>query len=215
MFVVFEFFVFLVQGKLPFYDVDECDLLFYFGLLLLAVLVVCYLFLIRIKVRNTFKDYQLINYRPNVNLSSKKTFFMMALGGFSAGMVQGILGVGSGTFTMAIFLSYNLDPRVASATSGYQIFFIGAGSFIETFINGRISLQDAGFLFGNCAILGGIVTFGMYKYLKDKDPVKVNRLLVQIILVLCLVSILGVIPSTVLTYVDFGWERLSSINFHC
>lgn len=55
---------------------------------------------------------------------------MIALGGLSAGLVQGMFGVGSGTFTMAIFLSYNLDPRVASATSGYQIFFIGTGSFI-------------------------------------------------------------------------------------
>ena len=63
---------------------------------------------------------------------------MIALGGFTAGMVQGILGVGSGTFIMGVLLSYNLDPRVASATSGYQIFFIGAASFIETFINGKI-----------------------------------------------------------------------------
>ena len=59
------------------------------------------------------------------------------------------------------------------------------------------------------------MTFGMYRYLRDKDPVKVNILLVKVILVLCIVSILGVIPTTVLTYVDFGWERLSEIGFHC
>ena len=55
----------------------------------------------------------------------------------------------------------------------------------------------------------------MYRYLGDKDPAKVNILLVKIILVLCIVSILGVIPTTVLVYVEFGWERLSEIEFHC
>ena len=63
---------------------------------------------------------------------------MICLGGLGAGLIQGILGVGSGTFIMGVLLGYNLDPRVASATSGYQIFFIGAASFIETFINGSI-----------------------------------------------------------------------------
>ena len=61
---------------------------------------------------------------------------MICLGGLGAGLIQGILGVGSGTFTMAVFLGINLDPKVARATSSYQIFFIGAASFFITFING-------------------------------------------------------------------------------
>ena len=80
----------------------------------------------------------MIKYEPNIDLSEKRKFFMICLGGLGAGLVQGILGVGSGTFIMGVLLAYNLDPRVASATSGYQIFFIGAASFIETFINGSI-----------------------------------------------------------------------------
>ena len=51
-------------------------------------------------------------------------------GGLLAGFVQGILGVGSGTVVMLVLLTYNFDARVASATSGFQIFFIGAASFV-------------------------------------------------------------------------------------
>ena len=61
---------------------------------------------------------------------------MICLGGFGAGFIQGILGVGSGTFTMAVLLGIDLNPIVARATSSYQIFFIGSASFILTFING-------------------------------------------------------------------------------
>ena len=140
---------------------------------------------------------------------------MVALGGTSAGLVQGILGVGSGTFIMGVLLAYDLDPRVASATSGYQIFFIGAASFIETFINGKIELQDAGFLFGICAILGGVVTYGMYSFLKKRDEKLVNKLLVLVIFILCMISVIGVFPSTIQTVVEFGWDEMLKIKWHC
>ena len=70
---------------------------------------------------------------------------------------------------MAVLLTYDLNPRVASATSGYQIFFIGTASFSETFINEKIELQDAGFLFGICAIFGGAVTYIFSYLLKKRD----------------------------------------------
>ena len=52
--------------------------------------------------------------------------------------MQGTLGVGSGTCIMAVLLAYKIDPRVASATSGYQIFFVGSASLVEELINGDI-----------------------------------------------------------------------------
>lgn len=104
-----------------------------------------------------------------MDLSKQKIFGLIGLGGFTAGLVQGILGVGSGTFIMGVFLTFNLNPRVASATSGYQIFFIGAASFTEGFITNSISLRDAMFFFWLCAIAGGAVTFGMYWFLKKKE----------------------------------------------
>jgi hypothetical protein len=32
---------------------------------------------------------------------------------------------------MGVFMALNLDARVAAATSGYQILFVGAAAFIE------------------------------------------------------------------------------------
>ena len=127
-----------MQGKFPFYTVGKCDVLYYVGLLFLVLLTLGYLYFIRKRQVKQFIAYKEVNYEPNIDLSERKKFIMIALGGFSAGLVQGILGVGSGTFIMGVLLAYDLDTRVASATSGYQIFFIGAASFIETFINGKI-----------------------------------------------------------------------------
>jgi uncharacterized membrane protein YfcA len=55
---------------------------------------------------------------------------MVCIAGFFAGIFQGILGVGSGTFIMGMFVTLNLHPQVAAATSGYQILFIGFATFI-------------------------------------------------------------------------------------
>lgn len=59
-----------------------------------------------------------------------RNFGLICLGGYCAGLVQGILGVGSGTFIMGTFMALNLHPKVAAATSGYQILFIGMATFI-------------------------------------------------------------------------------------
>lgn len=53
------------------------------------------------------------------------------MSGFFAGLIQGILGVGSGTFIMGAFMVLDFDPRVAAATSSYQILFVGLAAFIE------------------------------------------------------------------------------------
>lgn len=52
------------------------------------------------------------------------------MGGFGAGLAQGILGLGSGTVVMATLLRFPINPRSASATSGYQILFNGLGSLV-------------------------------------------------------------------------------------
>jgi uncharacterized membrane protein YfcA len=42
------------------------------------------------------------------------------------GTAQGILGMGSGNCIMIVLYSFSINPRVVSATSGYQILFTGA-----------------------------------------------------------------------------------------
>lgn len=117
-----------------------CSLNYSFGLVGLIALTFLYLYFMKKKLRRQYKLYRKFNIQFDLDLCKRKTFMMIALGGLSAGFVQGILGVCSGTFIMLVLLSYNIDPRVASATSGYQIFFIGGASFVEAFVTNEISL---------------------------------------------------------------------------
>ena len=168
VFFIFEFFVFLAQGKFSFYEVKECSVGFGLGLFGLVALTVIYLYFVKNRLKRMYKLYKNFGIGFDVDLCKQKTFLMIALGGLSAGFIQGILGVGSGTFIMLVLLSYNIDPRSASATSGYQIFFIGAASFVEAFVTGSISLEDGLLLFLICSVLGGVVTYLFYAFLKRK-----------------------------------------------
>jgi uncharacterized membrane protein YfcA len=67
---------------------------------------------------------------PNIDLSISHNFGIVCFAGYFAGIFQGILGVGSGTFIMGVFVTLGLHPQVAAATSGYQILFIGLATFI-------------------------------------------------------------------------------------
>jgi uncharacterized membrane protein YfcA len=123
---------------------------------------------------------------------------MAILGGFAAGFVQGCLGIGSGIFIMAVTMSLPITPAAASATSGYQILFIGAASLTQGFINGDVRIVDTFFVIGICAIFGGLVTLGITYYLKDKNHIKVSKILTFIIFLLCLMSFILVVPSAVI-----------------
>jgi uncharacterized membrane protein YfcA len=78
-----------------------------------------------------YTGYNILKIVPNLDLSIQKNFMIVSSAGFFAGILQGILGVGSGTFIMGVFVTLNLHPLVAAATSGYQILFIGFATFIQ------------------------------------------------------------------------------------
>lgn len=69
--------------------------------------------------------YERLNIEQEIHLNKDKEFKLIVLGGFLAGIVQGILGVGSGSCIMAVLLMTPINTTSASATSGYQILFIG------------------------------------------------------------------------------------------
>lgn len=58
MFLVFEFLVFLVQGKFSFYKVKICSGWYFGGLAALILVTVGYLFLIRKRLREQFTLYK-------------------------------------------------------------------------------------------------------------------------------------------------------------
>lgn len=134
-----------------------------------------------------------------------RNFGLICFGGYFAGIVQGILGVGSGTFIMGVFVALDLHPQVAAATSSYQILFIGVSAFVESFVTGHISLKDASFLFLITFVLGGLLTLLLYWILKKFKDNKRKKWMLTVMFILCAISALFMIPFLVQSYLDFGW----------
>lgn len=155
------------------------------------------------------KFYRYIDYEYDVRLDSPSTFTTVACGGFVGGILQGILGVGAGDSIVTALLTVGVAPRVASATSGYQIFFAGMSSLIGALAYSEISWADAGWLFGICFVVGGLLTLGLY-YLLRNSP-KAQKTLLAIIMGLCILCIVGIIPNIYLTQLYYGWNYMISI----
>lgn len=135
--------------------------------------------------------------------------------GFLAGLIQGILGVGSGSTMMSFLLTTPINTTSASATTGYQVLFIGMAALIEGFINGEVNVPDTVFFMGLCIVLGGAATLALAFYLKQKDQLKVSKIVVVIAAFLSLVSVVMVVPNVVTLIIDSGWAKIMSIKFSC
>lgn len=151
----------------------------------------------RRKLQKKCELYKKLNIKRNLDFSETRNFGLICFAGYFAGLTQGILGVGSGTFIMGVFMAINLDPRVAAATSSYQILFVGLAAFIEQFITNGITIKDALFLCSLTAVGGGLFTLLLYHLLKKFESRKVNIFLVYVMFGLCLISAIFVIPFLV------------------
>ena len=63
--------------------------------------------------------------------------------------------------------------------------------------------------------MGGIATLVLFNFLKKFDQIKVNKLLIIIILILCLMSIFLTIPTVLRILKVDGWEGMTKIEFDC
>jgi uncharacterized membrane protein YfcA len=126
VFVAFEALLFLVQGKFSFFTFGQCDWEYPVGIVILAIVTFTYLLFVKKYLHRNMNDYSWVEYPMDIKLNDSKKFWLVCLGGLGAGFIQGILGVGSGTSIMAVLLALGIPPTVASACSGYQVFFIGS-----------------------------------------------------------------------------------------
>lgn len=111
--------------------------------------------------------------------------------------MQGTLGLGAGTFLMAVMLSLNINLRVAAATSGFQTLFTGSAALTEQFINNSITFEEALFFFLWTAVSGGIVTFVLYRVFRKIDEKKTRKILFALVAVLCVISLVLIFPVTI------------------
>lgn len=74
--------------------------------------------------------YKRVGFDYDLKLDEPKVYLNIVGGGLIAGLLQGIIGMGSGHMISLVLLSYSFSPEVTSATSGYIIFFVGSASLI-------------------------------------------------------------------------------------
>jgi len=139
----------------------------------------------------------------------------MLAAGLLAGLVQGILGVGSGSTMMTFLLKTQINASSASATTGYQVLFIGLAALFEGFINGRVVVEDSAFFIGLCVVLGGFATLGMAYFLQTRNQVTVSKIVVIIAVFLSLVSVVMVIPDVIDLINESGFAKTMEIKFTC
>jgi len=134
VFAVFEVLSLLSQGKIvPF---SFCSWIFGVSFGAFVVIFVVYVVLVYKYTCRKLEYYARIGYVYDAKLNEFKSFGLIAGGGFFGGFLQGIVGVGSGNCMVASMLTVGINAKVTSATSGYQIVFIGLSSLIEAMVFG-------------------------------------------------------------------------------
>ncbi len=193
-----------MQGRLPFLKFSHCNWKYWVGVSLLILLTLCYIKFIHSYLKEKFDLYEKLGIAQEIMLNRNREFGFILVAGLLAGLVQGILGLGSGSCMMTFLLSTPINAISASATTGYQVLFIGLSALIEGFINGSVELADTVFFIILCFVLGGAVTLGMVWYLQTKNQVTVSKIVVLIAVSLTLVSVIMVIPDVIKLIINEG-----------
>ncbi len=208
VFGVFEVLSLLCQGKL--FKFSFCSSIFAGTFSALWAVFIGYMVGVYFFTKKKMATFRRIKYNYPVRLEDGRMFAGIAAGGFLGGFLQGIIGVGSGNTMVAAMLFLGIDAKVTSATSGYQIVFIGLSSTIEALANNELTWLEVGWFFSICFILGGILTFFMYKLLQKSE--KGPKIILIIILALCVICIAGVAPSIYFTSKNYGWPFMLDIQ---
>jgi uncharacterized membrane protein YfcA len=74
-------------------------------------------------------------FRKNLDYSyTWSNFSKIWLAGIAGGLMGGMTGVGSGSLMVPVLILFNVEPRTASATSGFMKLYISAASVILAYI---------------------------------------------------------------------------------
>jgi uncharacterized membrane protein YfcA len=157
--------------------------------------------------------YRKINHSYVLKLDELSVYSKIALGGIVAGILQGVIGLGSGHMISLVLLSLNFRPEVTSGTTGYIVFFVGSASMIESFILGDSKWEESLFIFLVSFIGSILLTFLALRYLKRQS--KLDTTIILILALICVVSIVGVIGNIIITVATFGFDHLVQAKSFC
>jgi uncharacterized membrane protein YfcA len=152
-----------------------------------------------------------IQYKVEVDLSVKRSYVILCCGGTLAGFITGMIAAGCGHILILTMLTLHVNPKVASATSGYQVMFIGASSTIQAVVQGSLNWVPLVFFLLLSLIGSFILSILAYKLLEKMEDKGEGKIII-ILIILSLISIIGVIPNIIITQKYYGWEYLLSIQ---
>ena len=214
IFAAFELMSMLVQGKL--YPFKLCTAWF-FGGLFIAFMTLFFIFLTLLYffMRKRFIFYQKVQYKYSVDLSVPKNYILLSLGGLLAGFSSGLIGLGCGHIMILFMGLIGVQGKVASATSGYQILFIGSASLIQALVQHSLTWVPLVF-FSLLAFIGSFVLSILAYKLCETLPNKGQGIIIIILIVLSVINIIGVIPNMILTSKYYGFSSLlETKGFSC
>ena len=162
-----------------------------------------------------YAHFDQINYKYEINLAVSGNYLMICAGGLLSGFSSGLIGAGCGHIMILFMSAVGVQGRVASATSGYQVLFIGATSLIQAVAQQALTWQPLVF-FSLLALIGSyLLSIIAYKIVNGM-PNKGQGPILVILIFLSVINIVGVIPNLILTKLYYGWDVLLSIKgFEC
>ena len=197
-----------------FFGVKHCSLAYYLCFTGLFVIVSGLIGGTYALVRRKMDLYESMNFNYELDLKNKKVFAKLILGGLIAGLVQGLVGLGSCFIVIFVLLQFKVLPQVASAVSGYIIVFVGWASLLQALVVGDLEWKETIFLFG--LTFGGslVITFIARHFLKNRMQAA-DTVVILILAFISIFSLAGVGVSIGLTIKDLGFASLITLKDFC
>lgn len=150
--------------------------------------------------------YKAIKVVYTTNLATPKNFAIVLGGAVMAGLLQGLLGMGSGHMISFALLSLDFLPEVASGTSGFLVAYTTLATLVEEVGMKSLKIEIAAMFCGAVFVISLIGTFLLLRYLKKRS--NISNAILLILGGLCVVSIAGVVVNVGLNIHYFGIQHL-------
>lgn len=134
IFLVVQLVAGITEGAI--FGIKHCTLAYYLTFSGFVALTLVILYICRRLVATNMANYIKDGFSYELPLQQNKTFVKLVVGGFMAGLIQGLVGLGSCFIIIYVMMSFDVMPQVASAVSGYIIVFVGAASLIQSLVIG-------------------------------------------------------------------------------
>lgn len=213
IFLVFEVLSFLVQGKIVPFSI--CSTIYPIGMSILTLLFLLFDLGMFMYTKRKLDYYRAIGYKYEAKIDVPKYYVMICFGAFLGGFNSGVFGIGNSTTVIFTLLFLDLEPAIVSATVGYQVVFAGSASLVQASITQSIRSDVAILFFLVTFVIGGVLSFLLKKFVGQLEQIKVNLTLLFIVFMLVTVSVLALVASIVMGYLQFGAANMQDVPFSC